>query len=163
VAEARAKKTSGQKNLTIQLCKELPVPLPSQPEQRKITEILRTWDEAIEKSERLKLRKIKFATWLRTHLFTGKVRLNGQTGEWRKVFLGEVLREHRLKSAGTEEVFSVSVHKGLINQIEHLGRSFAAKDTAHYSRVLPATSFIQKVRQASSRSALLNKVRSITT
>ncbi len=34
-------------------------------------------------------------------------------------------------------MFSVSVHKGLINQIEHLGRSFAAKDTSNYNRVLP--------------------------
>ena len=41
------------------------------------------------------------------------------------------------KATGTEEVFSVSVHKGLINQIEHLGRSFSASSTEHYNRVLP--------------------------
>jgi type I restriction enzyme S subunit len=45
--------------------------------------------------------------------------------------------EHGLKSSGDEQVFSVSVHKGLINQIEHLGRSFAAKATSHYNRVKP--------------------------
>lgn len=32
---------------------------------------------------------------------------------------------------------SVTVRKGLINQIEHLGRSYAAVDTGHYNRVLP--------------------------
>src|SRR5690606_13009669 len=58
-------------------------------------------------------------------------------GPWEVKRLGEVLTEHKLKSSGREEVFSVSIHKGLINQIEHLGRSFAAASTAHYNRVLP--------------------------
>src|SRR5690606_15428732 len=47
------------------------------------------------------------------------------------------LSEHKLKSTGKEEVYSVSVHKGLINQIEHLGRSFAAESTDHYNLVRP--------------------------
>ncbi|MDB6119610.1 MAG: hsdS5 [Verrucomicrobiaceae bacterium] len=51
--------------------------------------------------------------------------------------LGEVLAEHGQQGSGAEDVFSVSVHKGLINQIEHLGRSFAAAETGHYNRVLP--------------------------
>src|SRR5262249_23631230 len=42
-----------------------------------------------------------------------------------------------LKSTGEEEVYSVSVHKGLINQVEHLGRSFSAEKTGHYNRVRP--------------------------
>ena len=58
-------------------------------------------------------------------------------GEWKERTLSDVLSEHKQKSTGTEEVFSVSVHKGLINQIEHLGRSFSASSTEHYNRVLP--------------------------
>lgn len=46
--DTRAKKTSGQKNLTIALCKELPVPLPPTSEQRKIAEVLSTWNQATE-------------------------------------------------------------------------------------------------------------------
>lgn len=56
---------------------------------------------------------------------------------WEEKRLGEVLFEHGLKSDGTEEVYSVSVHKGVINQVEHLGRSFAASTTSHYKKVLP--------------------------
>ncbi len=56
---------------------------------------------------------------------------------WIKMKLSEVLFEHGTKSEGGEEVYSVSVHKGVINQIEHLGRSFAAANTDHYKRVLP--------------------------
>lgn len=70
-------------------------------------------------------------------MFTGKARLPGFSGEWREVRLSEVLHEHGLKSTGKEEVYSVSVHKGLVNQIEHLGRSFSAASTDHYNRVLP--------------------------
>lgn len=56
---------------------------------------------------------------------------------WAERKLSEVLIEHGAKSTGTEEVFSVSVHKGVINQIEHLGRSFAATNTENYKRVFP--------------------------
>jgi len=117
--------------------KHCPLPLPPLPEQRKIAEILRTWDEAIEKLEALRAANLRRRIWMRSHLFTGRSRLPGHSGEWREVALGEVLTEHGLQGTGAEEVFSVSVHKGLVNQIEHLGRSFAAAETGHYNRVLP--------------------------
>ncbi|MCT4494538.1 restriction endonuclease subunit S [Bosea minatitlanensis] len=124
-------------NLSQDTLSEFCFSLPPLPEQRKIAEILRTWDEAIEKLEALRAANLQRRIWMRTHLFTGRTRLPGQTGKWREVALGEVLTEHGLQGTGAEEVFSVSVHKGLINQIEHLGRSFAAAETDHYNRVLP--------------------------
>ena len=51
--------------------------------------------------------------------------------------LGDFLTEHKENSTGKEEVFSVSVHKGLVNQIEHLGRFFATKNTSNYNLVKP--------------------------
>ena len=56
---------------------------------------------------------------------------------WEEVPLAKNLTEHKLKSDGKSEVYSVSVHKGVINQVEHLGRSFAAADTSKYSLVKP--------------------------
>lgn len=56
---------------------------------------------------------------------------------WTNRPLASVLNEHGLKSTGKEVVFSVSVHKGLINQVEHLGRSFSASNTDNYNRVIP--------------------------
>jgi len=56
---------------------------------------------------------------------------------WRATKLNSVLTEHKLKSDGKSQVHSVSVHKGLVNQIEHLGRSYAAADTSNYNLVRP--------------------------
>ena len=40
--------------------------------------------------------------------------------------LSDILTERKEKSGGNEEVYSVSAAKGLVNQVERLGRSFAA-------------------------------------
>lgn len=129
--------TGGQENLSATIISEIQVPLPPLPEQRKIAEILRTWDLGVEKLEALRAANLRRRIWMRSHMFTGRARLPGFSGDWREVTLGEVLTEHGLQGTGAEEVFSVSVHKGLVNQIEHLGRSFAAAETSHYNRVLP--------------------------
>lgn len=128
---------STMKNISQDRLLSVPIAIPPLPEQRKIAEILRTWDEAIEKLSALRSANLRRRIWMRSHLFTGRTRLPGHTGAWREVALGKMLTEHGLNGTGAEEVFSVSVHKGLINQIEHLGRSFAAADTGHYNRVLP--------------------------
>lgn len=125
------------KTIGLPIFKRLTIDFPPLPEQRKIAEILRTWDEALEKLTALRALNIRRRVWFRTHLFTGKVRLPGFSGEWREVRLSDALHEHGLSSTGAEEVYSVSVHKGLVNQVEHLGRSFSAANTDHYNRVLP--------------------------
>jgi len=129
--------SGGQDNLSAELLREIRVPLAPLAEQRRIVQFLRTWDVALEMLVALRSANLRRRIWLRSHIFTGRTRLPGFSGEWREVLLGEVLSEHALRGTGAEEVFSVSVHKGLINQIEHLGRSFAAAETGHYNRVLP--------------------------
>ena len=56
---------------------------------------------------------------------------------WPYTTLSAVLEDHGQKSDGASEVHSVSLAKGVVPQVEHLGRSFAANDTAHYSLVRP--------------------------
>lgn len=53
--------------------------------------------------------------------------------------MGEICKEHLLKNKENSynEVFSVAKHKGVINQIEHLGRSFSAKEIDHYKLIYP--------------------------
>lgn len=113
------------------------VPVPSRHEQEEMVNVLSTWDQAIEKTERLIAAKESYLSALKQKLLTGEKRINGYIENWRRYHLSEVLIEHGASSTGQEKVYSVSVHKGLVNQIEHLGRSFAAKNTANYNLVKP--------------------------
>lgn len=56
---------------------------------------------------------------------------------WPETPLNAVLFEHGEKNDGKSEVHSVSVHKGVVNQVEHLGRSFAAADRSNYNLAKP--------------------------
>ncbi|WP_200388000.1 hypothetical protein [Thiocapsa imhoffii] len=60
-----------------------------------------------------------------------------EAGEWELRQLSDMLSQHYKKSDGAETVFSVSVDKGLVNQIEYLGRKISASSTDHYNQVLP--------------------------
>ena len=87
--QSRSKKTSGQQNLTIELCKGLPVPIPAFVEQKKIAQILSTWDQAIATERLLDLaRQQKKA--LMQQLLTGKKRFPGFEGEWTNCRLKEI-------------------------------------------------------------------------
>lgn len=74
-------------------------------------------------------------------LLTNRVRFQSDDGvpfsDWEATELNEVLIERGEKSTGNEEVYSVSLTKGLVNQIEHLGRSYAAADTSKYKLACP--------------------------
>ena len=48
------------------------------------------------------------------------------------MYLREILTERKELNEQGYEICSVSVSKGVVNQVEYLGRSFAAKETAHY-------------------------------
>lgn len=56
-------------------------------------------------------------------------------GTWKKVFLSDVLTERNERNINLFQVFSVSVSQGVVNQVDYLGRSFAAKDTSKYNVV----------------------------
>lgn len=56
---------------------------------------------------------------------------------WNLRPLSDYLTEYRQKSDGMSKVHSVSLSKGIVNQIEYLGRSFSADDTSHYKLVKP--------------------------
>jgi type I restriction enzyme S subunit len=73
--KTRSKKTSGQQNLTIELCKDLPVPLPSIDKQVQITNVLDGIDSLLTKKQERhsQLNNVKKA--LMQDLLTGKVRV----------------------------------------------------------------------------------------
>ncbi|HMY00566.1 MAG TPA: restriction endonuclease subunit S [Agitococcus sp.] len=88
--QSHSKKTSGQQNLTIEVCKNLPIPIPPLPEQIKIAEILSTWDNAINTVQKLLTNSQQQKKALMQQLLTGKKRFAGFEGEWEEKRLGDV-------------------------------------------------------------------------
>lgn len=68
---------------------------------------------------------------------TQRLRFPEFSGSWEQKPLSSFLFEHKTKSDGKCEVHSVSVSKGVVNQVEYLGRSFAAADTSKYNLAKP--------------------------
>lgn len=114
---------------------------PSIDEQKKVVEALNVYDERVKNQlsviEALETRR----KGLLQQIFSQEIRFKADDGsefpDWEDTMLSDILTERKLKSTGDEEVYSVSVAKGLVNQIEHLGRSFAAEDTSKYKVVKP--------------------------
>ena len=109
------------------------IALADDPEQKKIAEILTAQDKVIELKEKRLAEKERQKKYLMQQLLTGKKRFPGFEGEWRKVKLKEVLFERKEKNiAQDHRICSVAVQKGVVDQVEHLGRSYAAADTSNY-------------------------------
>ena len=108
--------------------------LPPIEEQQKIATILTTQDRVIELKEKRLAEKQRQKKYLMQQLLTGKKRLPGFSGAWKNIKLCEVLSERKEKNIEQNlRICSVAVQKGVIDQIEHLGRSYAASDTSNYS------------------------------
>lgn len=105
---------SGQPLVTAGQLKSLRIPLPPLAEQEKIAEILSTWDKAIEKQtqliQKLELRK----KGLMQQLLTGKKRLPGFTGEWKKVKAGLIFKSVSIRSNKQEILLSATQEHGVI-------------------------------------------------
>lgn len=60
---------------------------------------------------------------------------SSRLAQCKQVYLRDLLTEQHEKNTNNYEVCSVSVSQGVINQIDYLGRSFAAKEVLHYNVV----------------------------
>lgn len=123
-----------QQNLSTDIVGSFPICFPGQGEQQKIAAILTTQDRVIELKEKRLAGKQRQKKYLMQQLLTGKKRLPGFSGAWKNIKLCEVLSERKKKNIEQNlRICSVAVQKGVIDQIEHLGRSYAASDTSNYS------------------------------
>lgn len=101
------------------------VPLPPLPEQRKITEILRTWEDAIERSETLVRAEIESFGALRRRLFVS-------CGH--EVPLSEVSTRITTKSDGSSHtVMAISAKTGFVAQADKYRRDMAGANVANYT------------------------------
>lgn len=79
------------KGFTKEVLANLQIPLPPLAEQEKIAEILNTWDTQIQNLQSLITEKQTLKKGLCQTLLTAKTRLNGFSGDWEVVRLGDIL------------------------------------------------------------------------
>ena len=124
----RYNEASGVPSLSKDTIEKIKVHIPQIEEQQKISKLLSLLDERIATQS-------KIIDKLQTLIRGIMVELQKQglkNGTWKKFILADVLSERSELNINLHQVFSVSVSKGVVNQVEYLGRSFSAKDTSKY-------------------------------
>jgi len=102
-------------------------------EQQHIVSALQHWDTAIEKQseliEKLKLRKRA----LIQQLLTGKKRLPGFSGEWKRIKLGDIAeRITRKNEEDNKNVVTISAQRGFVVQTDFFNKSVASEVLDNY-------------------------------
>lgn len=125
-----------REGLNHQSVRSIKIPLPPLPEQKKIAEILSTWDEAIETTQnlisQLELRK----KGLMQDLLTGKKRLPGFSGDWEEVRLGDFLEKYSENTTCSDQYpVLTSSRRGLFFQEDYYTRQVASEDNTGYNIV----------------------------
>ncbi len=81
---------NAQKNINLETLNNLKIAVPPLAEQKKIAEILGTWDLAIEELTELIAEKKELKRGLMQQLLTGEIRISGFAKPWEKVKLCEI-------------------------------------------------------------------------
>jgi len=147
----RFQKGGAQPGLNLADVEKFEIPLPPLPEQRKIAEILRTWDEALEKLTALRAAKERRHRALTISLVFGGNRLEQfrTTGEvkphrwfslpasWGCTPIGKLAREVSARNAdgAQHEVLSCSKHDGFVRSLEYFKKQVFAADLSGYKKI----------------------------
>ncbi len=124
---------SGQPLITAGMLKRMYVICPPPVEQEKINAVLKLWDTAIEKQSELiaKLKLRKHA--LMQQLLTGKKRLPGFNGEWKRKKLGDIAeRVTRKNEEDNKNVVTISAQRGFVIQTDFFNKSVASETLDNY-------------------------------
>lgn len=110
------------------------IPLPPLDEQKKIAEILSTWDEAINLTINLIESKKQFKKALMQNLLTAKIRFPQFKDEWKIIRLKKISSRvtRRNQNNRCQNVLTISAQSGLINQTDFFNKQVASKDLSNY-------------------------------
>lgn len=123
-----------QANLSAKQLQEIPVLIPPELEQKKIAQILSTWDKAISVTEKLLANSQRQKKALMQQLLTGKKRLLDENGTrfsetWKLYALSKLFQRVTTKNNGkSNNVVTISGQHGLIKQ-EDFFKKTVASDT----------------------------------
>jgi type I restriction enzyme, S subunit len=134
ISERASGTSKSMRNISKPSFLSIPIPLPPLPEQRRIADILSTWDRAIETLESLIAAKERRKQALMQHLLTGKMRLPEFTQDkWRKVRMSEILERvfRPIDWHADKQLSLVSLRRrcgGLFRRPDMLGAEYKTQD-----------------------------------
>lgn len=143
--------SASMKNISQDVFLSMPARIPPLPEQRKIAEILRTWDDAIAKLEALRATKLRRHRTLTHSLVFGTRQLNrfrttDEVAEhrwftlpatWSSKPIGKLAREisERNGDAEQHEVLSCSKYDGFVRSLEYFKKQVFSADLSGYKKI----------------------------
>ena len=132
------RKTLFQANLSLEKITPFKVHVPPIPEQRKIAEILRTWDEAIEKLEVLRAAKLsRYSALARRFFDPCHPAFQKRPNSWREFELGEVFRERTQPGEEGDALLSITMSEGVIDRNDVGRKDTSNEDKSRYKLILP--------------------------
>lgn len=129
--------SGGQDNLSGSIVQSITVARPTLAEQKKIAQILSTWDKAITTTEQLLANSQQQKKALMQQLLTGKRRLPGFCGEWKESELGEVFSERVDTGNDDLPLLSITANEGVIHRAGVGRKDTSNADKAKYRRICP--------------------------
>lgn len=137
---------AGRYKLTKDALGKIPCAIPPQPEQKAIAICLTIWDKTISITQKLIEQKQQQKKWLMQNLLTGKKRLEGYSGEWKKVGAGEVFKSFTKKGLENEELLSATQDRGIIPRNQLAGRVTMPKGNTLGYKLVEKGDFIISLR-----------------
>ncbi|SFR50561.1 type I restriction enzyme, S subunit [Pseudidiomarina maritima] len=152
----------GQPNLNTELIGDFPIPVPPLPEQKKIAQILSTWDKAITTTEQLLANSQQQKKALMHQLLTGKNRLldnNGVrfSGEWKTHKFGNLFKERVETGRDDLPLLSITADDGVVYQEDTGRKNTSNEDKSKYRRICVNDIGYNTMRMWQGRSSLSDK------
>ena len=154
--------SGGQENLSGGIVKSIQVPVPPLPEQKKIAQILSTWDQAISTTEQLLANSQQQKKALMQQLLTGKKRLLDKSGvrfsgEWKIFKFGSLFSERVEIGRDDLPLLSITADDGVVYQEDTGRKNTSNEDKSKYRRICVNDIGYNTMRMWQGRSSLSNR------